>query len=112
MRTRARILPAHDRRLGSFPRCCGVPALLLSAMAGSAMAQVRGSQAPTDAFLKQQRVLEEEVRSALDTEMPVDQKIAFDVGGWYSFYTFLWDDGINSSRTYRQHDARVWGSAS
>lgn len=44
--------------------------------------------------------------------MPTDQKLDLDWGGWYSFYLMNWDDGINSSRTYRQYDTRVWGSAS
>lgn len=66
----------------------------------------------SDAFLQQQRRIEEQVRSALNNELPAEQKVDLDWGGWYSFYTFLWDDGIKSSRTYRQHDFRVWGSAS
>ncbi len=69
-------------------------------------------QAPGSAFLNQQRALEEEVRAALDTELPADQKIELDWGGWYSFNLFLFDDGLNPSRTYRRHDLRVWGSGS
>jgi hypothetical protein len=67
---------------------------------------------PSDAFLMQQRALEEDVRAALDKELPADQKIDFDWGGWYSFYLFTYDDGIKSSRTLRQYDLRLWGSAS
>lgn len=63
-------------------------------------------------FLQQQRALEEEVRQELNTELPADQKFDWDYGGWYSFYLFLWDDGINSSRTFRQHDVRLWSSLS
>lgn len=44
--------------------------------------------------------------------MPTDQKFDIDWGAWYSFYTFIWDDGVNSSRTYRQHDFRPWANIS
>jgi hypothetical protein len=63
----------------------------------------------SEAFIKQQRALEERVREELDTSAPMTRKVEFDYGFWLSHYTFLWDDGINSSRTYRQTDFRVWG---
>jgi len=80
-----------------------LPAARLSPAAG---------QEPGGAFLRQQRAVEEDVRLALNRELPADQKIDWDAGGWYSFYTYLWDDGIESSRTYRRHDVRGWTSLS
>ena len=80
-----------------------------SILLGVAVSEVQG-QVPTDAFLNQQRLLEEEVRSELNTELPADQKVELRWGGWYSFWNLLWDDGINSSRQFRQHDLRLWGS--
>lgn len=80
-----------------------------SILLGVAVSAVQG-QVPTDAFLNQQRLLEEEVRSELNTELPADQKVELRWGGWYSFWNLLWDDGINSSRQFRQHDLRLWGS--
>ena len=62
-----------------------------------------------DAFLNQQRAIEEQVREELEAAAPMTRKVEFDWGGWFSHYTFLFDDGINSSRTYRQTDLRVWG---
>ncbi len=82
--------------------------LVLAGVAAPAAGQVRD----TDAFLNQQRLIENQVRDALNRELPAEQKIDLDYGGWYSFYTFLWDDGIESSRTFRQHDVRLWSSAS
>lgn len=66
----------------------------------------------SDAFLLRQRAIEEDVRAALNRERPTDQRVDLDWGGWYSFYLFLFDDGVESSRTFRQHDFRLWGSAS
>src|SRR5438034_1078524 len=90
-------------------RICAVTLAIV--WGAAAFAQTPGDRR-SDAFLLQQRRIEEEVRSALDRELPTEQKVDLDWGGWYSFYLMQWDDGINSSRTYRQHDARVWGSAS
>ena len=85
------------------------------AMAGWTLACLPAAahaQLPSDAFLNQQRAIEEEVRSALDRQMPTDQKFDIDWGAWYSFYLFIWDDGINSSRTFRRHDFRPWANIS
>jgi len=68
------------------------------------------AQAGPDAFLSQQRRIEEEVRSNFDRDVPADRKIELDWGGWYSFNLFLYDDGLESSRTYRRHDLRLWTS--
>lgn len=70
------------------------------------------AQVASTPFLQQQRAIEEQVRDELNRELPAEQKLDFDYGGWYSFYLFLWDDGIDSSRTFRQHDVRLWGSLS
>lgn len=73
-------------------------------------APLAAQDARSDAFLQQQRRIEEQVRQALNTELPTDQRVDFDYGGWYSFYLMMWDDGVESSRTFRQHDVRPWGS--
>ncbi len=72
------------------------------ALTGIARAQV------TDTFLNQQRNIQEEIRQKLDEELTTDMRTAFDFGGSYSFYLFLYDDGANSSRTLRRHDGRLW----
>lgn len=69
------------------------------------------AQHDTDAFLNQQRALEEDVRNRLERELPADQKFNLDWGGWYSSWLFLFDDGVNSSRTLRRNDLRLWGGA-
>ena len=72
------------------------------AMCGSASAQV------TDAFVNQQRALQEQIRQDLDRELSADERAVFDFGGSYSFYNFLYDDGEDSSRTLRRSDGRLW----
>jgi len=51
-----------------------------------------------DTFLNQQRNIEEQIRSELDRELPVGQKIDWDWGGWYNVWAFHYDDGIKTQR--------------
>ena len=65
---------------------------------------------PAPAFIERQRALDRENENKLQTELPIDQRFNIDFGGWYNFYFFLFDDGINSSRTLRQYETRLWTS--
>jgi hypothetical protein len=86
---------------------------MLIATVGLCIAQKQAQAQPRpEAFLSQQRRIEDEVRAALDRDLPADRKFDLDWGGWYGFNLFLYDDGIESSRTYRRHDLRLWGSMS
>jgi hypothetical protein len=85
---------------------------LLLTVLGPVLARPALAQPAGGPFLQQQRAIEEQVRQELNRELPADQRFNLDYGGWYSFYLFLWDDGVNSSRTYRQHDVRLWSSLS
>ncbi len=62
-----------------------------------------------DTFLNQQRAVEERVRREAEEQRPAIQAVDLDYGGWYSFNLFIYDDGINSSRTFRRNDLRLWG---
>lgn len=62
----------------------------------------------SDAFLQQQRAIEERNRQLYDRTLPVSQKFQLDWGGWFDWFTFLYDDGVNSSRTQRSYDLRLW----
>ncbi len=83
--------------------------------AADAHAQLQLDAAPSgisNQFLERQRALERENQRRLQRELPVDQKLIFDAGGWYNLYFFLFDDGVESSRTLRQHELRLWTSFS
>ncbi len=51
------------------------------------------------------------MRRQREAELGVSAESLFDWGGWFSFYTFLFDDGEESSRTLRRTDLRLWGRA-
>lgn len=91
---------AARRAFGRWRRAI-VVVVLLSPTAGLA-------QQPSS-FLNQQRQIEDEIRRQLDAKQPLNQRSEFEWGGWYSFYLFLYDDGVNSSRTFRRNDLRLWG---
>ncbi len=63
------------------------------------------------AFLNQQRRIQEEVDRQTLSAVPSTDRFSLDYGGWYSFHLFIFDDGVNSSRTYRRNDLWVWSRA-
>lgn len=64
------------------------------------------------AFLERQRSLERENQRRLQESLPAAQKFRVDYGGWFNTYFYLFDDGIESSRTLRQYEGRLWLSFS
>jgi hypothetical protein len=66
----------------------------------------------SDVFLLRQRAIEEQNRANLDRALPGTQKFLFDWGGWFDWYLYLYDDGIDSSRTLRTYDLRLWAALS
>ena len=99
------ILSTMDR--GSF-RLCVLAMGLCGFVAWAPGRAVAQTDRGPDAFLNQQRALLEQVREDFDSEQPATQKVDLDYGGSYSLNFFLYDDGVNSSRTLRRHDLRVW----
>lgn len=79
--------------------------MALLVLSAPAMAQ----RPEPDAFLNQQRAIDELIRSEREKLDEPTEKIDFDYGGYYSFFLFLYDDGVESSRTFRRHDLRLWG---
>lgn len=61
-----------------------------------------------DAFFNQQRAVRDRIWEDIERDLPATQRVDFDFGGSYSFNLFIWDDGIDSSRTLRRNDWRVW----
>jgi hypothetical protein len=84
----------------------------LAVLAGGmpARGQMSLNTGPSSAFIDRQRALERENERRLQRDLPIDQKFRVDWGGWYNFYFFLFDDGVDSSRTLRQNELRLWTS--
>lgn len=74
----------------------------------AASAQGQAGDRGPDAFVNQQRQVRDQIWDQIDRETPAVEKTDIDFGGSYSFNLFIWDDGINSSRTLRRNDWRVW----
>ena len=94
----------------SAVRCA--PAVLLLALIGTlspVRAQTSEPVRNPDAFLNQQRSVDDNVRKSFESQTASTGKAAFDWGGWYSLNFFVFDDGVESSRTLRRHDLRLWG---
>lgn len=88
---------------------------MLGALADPSSAQTRSAtparQEP-DAFINQQRAVEERLRKQFDEEIGDSRRALFDWGGWYNTYLFVFDDGVESSRILRRFDLRLWGRLS
>lgn len=89
--------------------------LLLFAATGIMGTTSSHAQAPThrepDSFIQRQRTIDEQVRREFDAQLEDAGRTAFDWGGWYSFNAMMFDDGVESSRTLRRHDLRLWSRA-
>jgi len=98
------------------PRVSSVRALIVGAVIVAstvpAAAQTAPAQRDPDSFIQRQRALERRLRSEFEAELSAAQRAAFDWGGWYGLHVFMFDDGAESSRTFRRHDLRLWGRAS
>jgi len=86
--------------------------VIAPSLVSPSLAQTVLSRRDPDSFLNQQRALEERLRRQFDEEVGSTQRALFDWGGWYSNHVFLFDDGVDSSRTLRRHDLRLWGRLS
>lgn len=82
--------------------------LVLGLILNSAPALGQPGRQEPDSFLNQQRRIEQEIQDKLDDVLPPANRTALEYGGWYSFYLFMFDDGIESSRTFRRNDLQVW----
>ncbi len=78
----------------------------LSTLAGSAVAQTAGP-ALSQAYIQQQRSVEDEIRQELTEVLPQSQSWQFDAGDWQSYYLLHFNDGIRY-RTEQRLDNRAW----
>jgi hypothetical protein len=86
--------------------------LAVSAAAALPASAQRGTGREEPAsFINQQRVLEDRIRREQEAEIGDSWRGVFDWGGWFSSYGFLYDDGVESSRTLRRNDLRLWSRA-
>ncbi len=99
------LAPRGHRRIIRALLCCTAGQLLAAPPASGQTGQRREEP---EAFLNQQRRLEEDLQRQLDAALPPTDRVGLDYGGWYSFHLFLFDDGADSSRTFRRNDLRVW----
>jgi len=84
--------------------------VLVASATSSALAQNTGGV--SDAFLNRRREIQLENDRRRETDLPAAQQFRVDYGGWFDSYIFLFDDGRESSRTFRQNEVRLWSNFS
>lgn len=102
----------HSSRPVPISLCVFALAGLIGPWAPAASAQRTQTGRDPDSFINQQRALEERLRREFEAELGDAGDALFDWGGWYSAFVFVFDDGVESSRTFRRHDLRLWGRLS
>ncbi len=55
-----------------------------------------------------QAIYEQQLRVALDEQMPQARERGFDAGGWFNFAFFNYDDALGKERTLRDFQLRGW----
>lgn len=83
--------------------------MLLLLVCSPAVGQPAVTGRDPESFINQQRAVEQRVRQDFNAEFGASQRGLFDWGGWYSHYLFVFNDGVDTTRTFRRHDLRLWG---
>lgn len=99
----------HNRTVGVSPGPGLLAGLIVGATVAPAIGQLGLDQSRTS-FVDRQRILQRENEDRQHRDIPLTQKLSVDYGGWFNTYFFLYDDGVDSSRTLRQYELRVWAS--
>lgn len=84
---------------------------VLFAGAGSslALAQDAGSFVETSRpFLQQQRAIDEALDEQRAQTAPLDEALEFQWGGWFEYFLFNFDDGVQSSRLVQRPGLALW----
>ncbi len=85
---------------------CG--ALLAWLAVGVFPAAAQQDTTPADSLLNQQRALDRELHEQRKQIDPVGTFLDWQWGGWFEYYVFHFDDGIQSQRVLQRPSAAVW----
>ncbi len=75
-------------------------------------AAVRAQERATESFLRQQRLIDDQLRQDRAAIAPLDARVDWEWGGWIDYYYFNFDDGLQSSRVYHRPGAAFWSRLS
>src|SRR5262245_9741411 len=67
------------------------------------------TESRSTAFLQQQMQRDEEARIGAERALPMTQRFAFDYGGWFDWYVFTFNDGLEN-RTEYTYNVRLWAA--
>ncbi len=86
-----------------------IGATVLVAVGG---AQTLHAQAPSEsvseAFLQQQRLIDEKLDQQREELAPLDALLDWQWGGWFEYYVFHFNDGIQSQRVFQRPGMSLW----
>jgi hypothetical protein len=79
--------------------CVSAPALY---------AQARDESTTGEALLRQQRLIDEQLDQQRRELAPLDALLDWQWGGWFDYYIFHFQDGIQSQRVYQRPGMSLW----
>lgn len=82
-------------------------AALATAACATAAASAQERQ-ESQSFIQQQRLIEQAARDERARIAPLSGLVDLQWGGWFEYYTFLIDDGVQSSRVLQRPGLAVW----
>ena len=101
---------AGRRRLARLAR-------LACALALGGLATARGQPAPgapesESRFIQQQRLADQQLEQQRQQLAPLQSMLDFQWGGWFDYYMFAFNDGVQSSRFVNRPGLTLWARAS
>ena len=84
-------------------------ATLATLAAGAAVGRGQAREGDLEGrFLQQQRLIDDKLRQERAEEAPLDRLLDFQWGGWLEYYSFNFNDGVQSSRNVQRPGLSVW----
>lgn len=78
----------------------------------AASAQPRPQDDALDRFMRQQRLIDDELQRNRLADVPLESLVDFQWGGWIDYYYMNFDDGIQESRVFHRPSMALWGRLS
>ena len=84
-------------------------ATLATLAAGAAVGRGQAREGDLEGrFLQQQRLIDDKLRQERAAEAPLDRLLDLQWGGWLEYYSFNFNDGVQSSRNVQRPGLSVW----
>ncbi len=90
-----------------------IAVLIATLVSIQASAQPRSNDGDAlDRFLRQQRLIDDELQRNRLADVPLESRVDFQWGGWVDYFYLNFDDGDQESRVFHRPSMALWGRVS